>query len=265
MSQRKGRSANARNQRTTKQSQSNKSNESEDEVDDDTTEATLNNLYKLNTEMNVTLKFLSSQYDDFLRKITRIEKENKTLKKQNEELNTRLETVENEINVQQQQRIKDYITIHGIPHKNNENLKAVIVETIKATQTNITEENILSCRRMNSPNSTQKTSIIVAKLDNYDTKTKLQQNFKNNGPITMQQIIPTSNPATENRLVYINDYLTNHTRQLYELAKELKKRHNFRYVWTKDGKVFIRKNENSKIFRIKNISDREVIEANIKE
>lgn len=261
---RKGRSA--KNDVTDKQPPSNKSAESEDEIYEDPagSEPTLSNLYKLNTEMNVTLKFLSSQYDDFLRKVTRIEKENKTLKKQNEELNTRLEVVENEINMQQQQRIKDYITIHGIPHKSNENLKAVIIETVKATRTNITEENILSCRRMTTPNTT-KTAIIVAKLDKYETKTIIQQNFKNNGPITMKQITPNINPAFEARLIYINDYLTNHTRQLYELAKQLKKKYKLRYAWTKDGKVFIRKNENSRILRIKNISDQEVIEENLKE
>lgn len=213
-----------RSGRTTKNNHHHKvnkqtANSDEESNDEESTTTTIQKLYKLNTEMNQTLQFLSEKYDVFLKKITKVEQENKHLKKQNEELNIRLEAVEHEINIQQQQRVKNHLTIHGIPQKNNENLKNTIVETIKATKTTITEENIISYRRMNASNSTHKAPIIVIQLDNYETKQKIQQNYKTNGPINLQQIIPNTKQGNEDRLVFINEYLTNYTTQLYEVAK----------------------------------------------
>lgn len=237
----------------------NNNSKNDEESDDEESAPTMEKLFKLNTEMNQTLQFLSDKYDVFLKKITKVEQENKHLKKQNEELNIRLEAIEQEVNMQQQQRVKSHLTIHGIPHINNENLQNTVIETIKATKTIVTAENIISCRRMNAPDTTHKSPIIVIQIDNYDTKQKIQQNFKTNGPINLKQIMPNAK-GFEERLVFINDYLTNFTRQLYEIAKKLKKKHNLRFAWTKDGKVFVRKTENSKIIRIKNLNDEEFID-----
>lgn len=89
----------------------------------------------------------------------------------------------------------------------------------------ITTENITSCRKMIASNTTHKSPKIVYQLDKYETKQKIQQNFKTYGPITLAQIATNTNQGIEYRLVFINDYFTNFTRQLYEVANKLKIKH----------------------------------------
>ena len=55
--------------------------------------------------------------------------------------------------------------------------------------------------------------------------------------------------------VYINDCLTQQRRQLLNTALALKTTKGVKYVWTRNGNIFIRKNEGDNSVRINYISD----------
>lgn len=61
-------------------------------------------------------------------------------------------------------------------------------------------------------------------------------------------------PGVSPRL-YINEHLTINNKILFREARLRAKESSFRYVWIKDGKIFVRKDENSRIIHIQDIND----------
>ena len=47
----------------------------------------------------------------------------------------------------------------------------------------------------------------------------------------------------EDSRIYVNNFLTFNNRKLLNAAKEFKKQHGYRFLWSKNGKIFLRKAE----------------------
>ncbi|XP_047991739.1 uncharacterized protein LOC125230587 [Leguminivora glycinivorella] len=62
-------------------------------------------------------------------------------------------------------------------------------------------------------------------------------------------------PEHQHRPFYVNERLTKTNRILFGKARELKRAQNWRFVWTKDGRVFARKSETSKVHYIRSERD----------
>jgi hypothetical protein len=61
--------------------------------------------------------------------------------------------------------------------------------------------------------------------------------------------------------IFFNDHLTMENKILYKEARAKAKKENFRYTWTKSGKIFLREKENSKVIRIRSVADVELIQS----
>lgn len=55
--------------------------------------------------------------------------------------------------------------------------------------------------------------------------------------------------------VYVNEHLTKKNQDLLFKTKQFKKANNYKYVWIKDCKILIRKDDQSRIFAIRNETD----------
>ena len=47
----------------------------------------------------------------------------------------------------------------------------------------------------------------------------------------------------KNESVYINDHLSSYNRNLFTLAAQKKREYGFKYLWTREGHIFMRKRE----------------------
>ena len=50
--------------------------------------------------------------------------------------------------------------------------------------------------------------------------------------------------------VFINEHLSPHNRNLFALAAQKKREYRYKYLWTKEGHVFMRKEERSPVLKI---------------
>ena len=55
--------------------------------------------------------------------------------------------------------------------------------------------------------------------------------------------------------IYINESLTKENRQKFNNCLQYKKKHQFKYIWTKNGKTLLKKNDESKAIMISNADD----------
>lgn len=209
---------------------------------------------KLNDLVN-SINHMSSLQDETLKRLVALKKENKTLKETNNSLNTRLANMESFFYQQQQQQLVNHVTIHGIKREQGEDLHQTIINAIKIININIVKEDIRSARRMNNNNNinTNTPTIIIAELRNTEMKNLILQTAKTNGPIMLNQL--KQSPNAESKKIYINEYLNNYTKSLYENAKKLKLNNQFKFVWVKHGNIFVRRNETSNIIRVKHQND----------
>lgn len=210
---------------------------------------TMKDMFKLVRETHRTVSFLANQFDDMNKKIKIIEQQNKTITNENEQMQQRISYLEINYYRQQQQQLNTHLTIHGIPKQQNENLENIVINTVKVLNNNITTKEIKSVRRMNNNNSrTNNSPILVVEFMTNPIKQEIQQQFKENGPIMLNQIFTTT--KNETTKIYINEYLTDYTRNLLTEAKKLKTKYNFKYVWVKNGLIYAREKDGSDIIKI---------------
>ncbi|RZF37580.1 hypothetical protein LSTR_LSTR016142, partial [Laodelphax striatellus] len=57
--------------------------------------------------------------------------------------------------------------------------------------------------------------------------------------------------------VYINENLSPYYRNLLKETKSFAKENNFMFTWVRNGKIYVRKNENSRAIRIMNMCELE--------
>lgn len=207
-------------------------------------------------EVHKSQIFMSAQFDEFNKRTQLLESENKILKSEVSNLQLRVAALELDCNALHQEVYKRYIYISGVPEKAEEKLEKIVMDIGEITGTNIVKNNIISCRRdvLNAANKLKQTHPqIIVEFDSACTKETLQANYKKQGPILLKQVDITM-PSSNNTLVYLNEYLSNANKKLLYEAQQLKRKFNVKFVWAKQGTVYIRENENSKPQRIKNFN-----------
>ncbi|XP_023302701.2 uncharacterized protein LOC111684734 [Lucilia cuprina] len=71
------------------------------------------------------------------------------------------------------------------------------------------------------------------------------------------------NDETGDKYIYVNEHLTPYKRRLLWLAKTKAKEANYKFVWIRDGNIYVKKNEISDPIIISNAADIELITSTI--
>lgn len=82
-----------------------------------------------------------------------------------------------------------------------------------------------------------------------DKQILLQKRRVNRTISTVQMGYPTTSP------VCINESLTFLLVKIYAAAREIKKEKNYRFLWMRDGKILLRKEENSPVIVLTKLED----------
>lgn len=72
--------------------------------------------------------------------------------------------------------------------------------------------------------------IILVELSLYEHIEQLQNAFKSNGPLIVNQLDKFKNNKNVNK-IYLNQFINNKTKKLIMEANKLKKTHNIKYIW----------------------------------
>ena len=143
------------------------------------------------------------------------------------------------------------VDIQGIPHHPSESLIDIVVKIGEMRGTFITSNNIDLVYRNKS-----KKSVVVRFLQTH-VRNSFVQSFQNSStsPLKTKDIGFTK---TDN-YIYVNDLLSFHTRKLFFLARTFKKEHDYNFVWTRNQKVYLRKDQEPTALLIKCENDLKVL------
>lgn len=215
----------------------------------------MNTLEEKINELIKSVSFMSEKFDTFETKLESIFKEIKTIKKENEQIkieNERLTKDMNEIKQKieqlEQQNLGVSIEITGIPKTENENCVEIVKRIGQQINTNV---NVIEARRIVIEKS--KSNIIIAKLD---TKEMRKQLIRNSKITRLNANMLVKNWPVENK-IFINEHLTKEKRILFAKARTAAKEKNYKFIWITNADILMRKDESSKIFRIRTNNDLE--------
>jgi len=151
------------------------------------------------------------------------------------------------------------IVIQGIPYGKNEDLTSIVKSIAHAKQVELKEEHFSCFRAINKSKAQSvepKPPRIIVKLRDNAMKNEMKK--RPDTPMTLRDIdykFPDTDEKQKNSYIYINENLPPKTRSLFWRVRTFKKKNNFRFAWTKDGRCFLRKFENSRVYEIESEID----------
>ncbi|XP_047543220.1 uncharacterized protein LOC125075553 [Vanessa atalanta] len=228
-----------------------------------------NSTSKLPDEDNITrrkkesMKFMNEQYEDIKSEIRTKFKAFEILNKENEQLKVTIQDLDMRLNVMEQQSRACNIELQCLPEHKNENLINTIMQLSRVISCNITEDNIHNVTRIakQNPNSSRPKSIIVQFNSPRTRDTFLAASIKynkNNPDDKLNSKLLGIGGLKQN--IYVVEHLSPKNKMLHAAAKQKAKLKGYRYVWVRNGRIFMRKSDNCEYKHIKDMASLDKID-----
>lgn len=180
----------------------------------------------------------------------RIELQDKTIL----EMRESIQTLQLTLQTQEQHELRDELEIVGVPEQNNENLKHIVILSSNKVGVNLNEEDLdlvhrAGPRKPGSQSETQPRSIIV-KLARKSKRDEIISAAKSRRNLTTEDITP--GPSAK---LYINERLSKTNRRLFRETRQRAQKYNFRYTWTRNGTIYVRKTDGKPAIIIRTEAD----------
>ena len=135
------------------------------------------------------------------------------------------------------------LEIVGIPVQKDENTNAIVQEVAKLLKVTITASDKLeleTLHRLQTKNELKPPPIII-RFVSRDIRNKLFSNRRNARNADFSNFSVNGVGS-----IFINENLTYHKKQLFWKSKQKAKETGFKFYWTLNGNVFVRKSEDDK-------------------
>ncbi|KAK5644647.1 hypothetical protein RI129_005947 [Pyrocoelia pectoralis] len=200
-------------------------------------------------ENNKLLKDQDARINSCLERIDSLSQQNTHLQKENAEL-------KRQINEQNQYSRKNSLEIFGVPEIKDENVIRTVQVIAQSLGVNLDKQRIDAAHRLKSnlrkPNEPRGIIIkFISRLDKDDflKARKVKRDF-NTSHLSHYFTQLNVHPA---KAIYINESLTYENKQLLNKCREFKKNKNVKYLWSRNGQIFMRMSDNSQVFKISSI------------
>lgn len=205
-------------------------------------------LNELNSKFNALLEsvnFCSNKITDFENKLKDTDEKLKLLdkyKEENNELKSKVSELDKKVHdLEQYSRINNII-ISNCAESRNENIFDVISEISTKIGINLKDGDVDTAHRLQSNNKsgTMARNIVVK----FNSR-RMKDNF----------LTAYRHKKKDLHQVFITEHLSHRNAMLLKNAKETLRPKNFKYIWTRNCKIFVRKDDTSRIHLIQHNDD----------
>lgn len=203
-----------------------------------------------NSNIEHSVSLLATQNEEFRKKIELLESQ---ATKDREYISLLEEKVED---LQRVAR-KTSVELKNVPRKNTEtrdDLINLFLNLAKTVNIDISPRDIKDIFRLKSRNNKESNPPIIAEFGSTILKTDLLKKAKefNQKYKIKLQAKHLGLTVGEDTPIYISEQLTTKGARLFFLSRDLVKSRQYKYCWTAFGKIYVRKDESSKIIWIQN-------------
>ena len=197
-----------------------------------------------------SVEFISAKYDELLIKHQYIEemsnglvKENQLLKKQVFNLQNQSEQMCVNFNELEQYGRQDCLEIRGIPVQEGEDTDTLVCSIGNLVNVNIKAEDIsISHRLKSNPTARNQSPAIIAKFVRRSMRDKLYHARKY---LKEKSTKDVGLGTISEKKIYIAESLTRKNKILFNKCLEIKKSLNYKYIWTNQGNIYLRRDSSS--------------------
>lgn len=210
-------------------------------------------------ELKSSIDFFSQQFDAMAKRHTKLKKKNAAIKKENAALLTECQSLRELVTsselriteLEQYSRNKN-IEIKGMPFSENESLPQLLKQLGDVITEEITEQDIDACHR-------------VSRRDGGCPHLVVQFRSRAKRDVVIEKArkkrLSTSDFGHVGRSpVFVNDHLCPTLKMLLGQVVARKNEKGWKYAWTRDGKIFARESESSRVLRVTRLQDLEKIQ-----
>lgn len=180
-----------------------------------------------------------------------------TLKSDNEHLRAVTEDLVKRVNHTEQLSRACNIEIQCVPEHKNENLYNTVTQLANTIRCPLSETDLHYCARIAKQNSKspRPRSVLVRFSSRRlrDTFLASAIKFNRENPTDKLSTSHLGYGGNKKSAIYVCEHLTPQTKQLHAEARIKAKELSYRYCWVRDGKVFLRKTDNSNYIIVKDI------------
>nr|XP_050031732.1 uncharacterized protein LOC126527937 [Dermacentor andersoni] len=144
------------------------------------------------------------------------------------------------------------LEIKGVPTSQSENLSAILKKIGDVVSEPISENDVEICHRVPTRDSGQ-SNIVVQFRSRSKRDAVLNKTRK-------KRLSATDLGYTQSCAVFVNEHLCSELKKLLGMTIARKREKNWRFAWTRDGKIFARKSESCRSLQIMHVSDLEKID-----
>lgn len=180
----------------------------------------------------------------------KLQRENQDLKEENKALKKSVAVVEQRVRNLEQYSRQTNIEISGVPETNGEKMEELLGDVARAVGMELKKERVVAAHRVPSYNRNRTPPIIVKFASRRDRDEWLDA-FKKMRPLTADKI----NHHFKKDKVFINEHLSPENKQLLGRTKEMARDRGYKYVWTREGKIFVRREDNERCIKVEGVED----------
>ncbi|CAH2096312.1 unnamed protein product [Euphydryas editha] len=147
------------------------------------------------------------------------------------------------------------LEIQGVPEFKSENVVSVVKQVAKVVSAKLHDEDILSCTRVAAMNKKgQRPRAIVVKLKSSRCRDEVYSAVRRFNKAHLNEKLNSSHLgiAGEKTNVYVCEHLSPANKALHAAARIKSRELGYKFIWVRNGHIFVRKDENSRFIHIKN-------------
>lgn len=186
------------------------------------------------------IKSIAEKLDDQNRRIKQLEREKNEVQRELSIFKDRFETLEDN-------SLCTLIEIRNVPTTKSENLLDLLKKIHDEINLPLSDGEFTKAYRSRKPTNDNTHPPIVVKYSSEFFRDRVLSAFKVKRDITVKNL-----GFAGDTKIFINEFLSKTKRQLFYKAKLFKAERNFKYLWVKNGKIYLKENDDSKRFLVKN-------------
>lgn len=203
------------------------------------------------------LDFLSNNVDKANKLLEEVKKDYVEIRKQNDglilenkQLKTSMSDLKDKVRVLEQYSRRTNLEISGLPETRNENTFALLRDVGNAIGEEIHENEVMAAHRVPSFNKKRPGAVVVQFLYR-PQRDQWLSSFRRKKTLTANEV----NSAFPNERVYINEHLSPENKQFLAEVKKKCREMNIKYVWTREGKFYVKRNDNQRTHKINKLEE----------
>ncbi|CAG9137970.1 unnamed protein product [Plutella xylostella] len=138
------------------------------------------------------------------------------------------------------------LEIVGLPELKEENLNETLIKIAKEVGITLLDSDIVHVNRITPRAKVPgRSRVIIAKMRNRLLKDNIISSARKSRLTTQSMGL-----GGEPKPVFVNEHLSMYNKQILRMAKDAARMKNHQFTWTKNGRIYVRKNDTSPAIRI---------------